>query len=463
MSDSTPLQNLSASQSKKEVTINEDFGAVWPAACFGLKHYPIGLTVALYGGTISVSGTPTNVYDPDGYSDDIDDDSTIYIRVNASGVVSWVNAGDTPAPHPGWPAAYGGYTALYEMVTAEGRVTSVEQWRTSGGSSGTASPLTTKGDVWGYSSVNARIPVGTNGQVLTADSAQTLGLKWATPTGTGDVTGPASVSSADYIATYDSTTGKVLRDSRVILTRPASAAVITIASTKTFTCNNSLILAGTDSQTFTFPASSANVTVWDSGSGTSGRIPYAVGSGRLTETSSLAWDNTNGGILVGGASADAFTVFKGQRARNDGLQAQVVNSSNGNIAYAAHVSVNDSSISTYLLVRGSGFSTTGLEVASGSELVGTNNLLLWTINSNPIIFSPGGNDNEALRLYTTRSVSIGKAAVATNATDGFLYITSCPGTPTGTPTGITGRVPLVADSSNNKIYAYLGGAWVALN
>lgn len=55
---------------------------------------------------------------------------------------------------------------------------------------GALSPLTTKGDVLGYSTVNARIPVGTDGQVLTADAAQTLGLKWATPT-TGTVTSVA--------------------------------------------------------------------------------------------------------------------------------------------------------------------------------------------------------------------------------------------------------------------------------
>ena len=44
-------------------------------------------------------------------------------------------------------------------------------------------PLTTKGDLFGYSTTNARIPIGTDGQVLTADSAQALGLKWATATG----------------------------------------------------------------------------------------------------------------------------------------------------------------------------------------------------------------------------------------------------------------------------------------
>ena len=41
------------------------------------------------------------------------------------------------------------------------------------------SPLTTKGDVWGYGSADARIPIGSNGQVLAADSGETLGLKWA--------------------------------------------------------------------------------------------------------------------------------------------------------------------------------------------------------------------------------------------------------------------------------------------
>jgi hypothetical protein len=48
---------------------------------------------------------------------------------------------------------------------------------------GSVSPLTTKGDLYGFSTLDARIPIGTNNQVLTADSAQALGLKWATPTG----------------------------------------------------------------------------------------------------------------------------------------------------------------------------------------------------------------------------------------------------------------------------------------
>ena len=40
--------------------------------------------------------------------------------------------------------------------------------------------LTTKGDTHGFSSTNARIPIGDDDTVLTADSSEALGLKWAT-------------------------------------------------------------------------------------------------------------------------------------------------------------------------------------------------------------------------------------------------------------------------------------------
>ena len=53
---------------------------------------------------------------------------------------------------------------------------------------GGSSPLTTKGDLYTYSTTNARLGVGTNGQVLTADSAEATGLKWAT---VGGSSGPA--------------------------------------------------------------------------------------------------------------------------------------------------------------------------------------------------------------------------------------------------------------------------------
>jgi len=48
---------------------------------------------------------------------------------------------------------------------------------------GSKLPLDTKGDLIVFGKKNERLPVGTNGQVLTADSAQALGVKWAAASG----------------------------------------------------------------------------------------------------------------------------------------------------------------------------------------------------------------------------------------------------------------------------------------
>jgi hypothetical protein len=54
-------------------------------------------------------------------------------------------------------------------------------FRDSTGTDYNTNGLTTKGDILSFSTVPFRLPVGTNDQVLTADSAQTSGLKWSVP------------------------------------------------------------------------------------------------------------------------------------------------------------------------------------------------------------------------------------------------------------------------------------------
>lgn len=53
---------------------------------------------------------------------------------------------------------------------------------------GATSPLTTKGDLYGFSTSDQRIPIGANGTILTADSTESLGLKWAAAAGGGGLT-----------------------------------------------------------------------------------------------------------------------------------------------------------------------------------------------------------------------------------------------------------------------------------
>lgn len=62
-----------------------------------------------------------------------------------------------------------GTTRTYTWIDANGTILSTD------------TPTTTKGDILAHSTKLVRVAIGTDGQVLTADSASTPGLKWATP------------------------------------------------------------------------------------------------------------------------------------------------------------------------------------------------------------------------------------------------------------------------------------------
>lgn len=91
------------------------------------------------------------------------------------------------------------------------------------------------------------------------------------------------------------------------------------------------------------------------------------------------------------------------------------------------------------------------------------------IATNAGMFFIGGNSRFSLQNATSVEIFAAalnsdivcgqQAAIATNATTGFLYVPSCAGTPTGTPAGWTGKVPIVVNTTNNKLYFYSGGSW----
>lgn len=71
----------------------------------------------------------------------------------------------------------------------------------------------------------------------------------------------------------------------------------------------------------------------------------------------------------------------------------------------------------------------------------------------------GGAATERMRCDDKGNVVINIAGLATNATDGFLYIAGGSGAPTSAPTAYTGRFPLYIDTTNNRFYIHNGTTW----
>jgi hypothetical protein len=102
-----------------------------------------------------------------------------------------------------------------------------------------------------------------------------------------------------------------------------------------------------------------------------------------------------------------------------------------------------------------------LQYSSTAYITPEDNVSGARISSPGVIsFWTGVTPAERARITDTGSiVAGGSVALATTATDGFLYVPTCAGTPTGTPTSITGMAPIVVNTTNNKLYFYSGGQW----
>jgi hypothetical protein len=91
-------------------------------------------------------------------------------------------------------------------------------------------------------------------------------------------------------------------------------------------------------------------------------------------------------------------------------------------------------------------------------------ILGFPAGDDSLVYRSGANSfstgTERFRITAVGNVVAGgSVALATTATNGFLYVPTCAGVPTGVPTAVSGMAPIVVDTTNNRWYFYSGGAW----
>jgi hypothetical protein len=152
-------------------------------------------------------------------------------------------------------------------------------------------------------------------------------------TGTGNVV----LAASPTLTTPNIGAATATTVNNVAITAPAATATIVLASAKTFTVNHSLTLAGTDSTTMTFPATSATIARTDAAQ-------------TFTGTQTFSGPIVGGAQALSGAGAvnitQLTTKFTSTAAGNALTLADGVEGQMKVIVYVAETAVGDTGILT---------------------------------------------------------------------------------------------------------------------
>ena len=163
-----------------------------------LTNIATSMTVTAGGGAPLIQGAGftngdifTIAIDPDTQTEEI-----CYVTANSGDIftITRAQAGSSAVAHAS------GATVRHVLTSAD--LDFFRDGATAAAGAIPASTLTTKGDLLTRTTATlTRLPVGSNGQVLTADSAQTVGVKWSTVT--NDLTGSTATGTAYTAASTD--------------------------------------------------------------------------------------------------------------------------------------------------------------------------------------------------------------------------------------------------------------------
>jgi hypothetical protein len=206
---------------------------------------------------------------------------------------------------------------------------------------------------------------------------------------------------------------------------------------------------GKNNALFLITGSTGNVVI----GAASATTALTIGGGAVTGQKYFYTQNSSGdnqlGIFpsgiafLGSNAAQPLTFYTGaaERMRIDAT---------GNVGIGVtptlgkvHISSSGNPGDVQLALTRTAAGTYGLSVGGSSELN---------------FVSGGYAGTVRMTLDANGNLIMGTAALATSATNGFLYMAGGAGAPTGAPTANTGRYPFYYDSTNNKIWVY-NGSW----
>ncbi len=233
------------------------------------------------------------------------------------------------------------------------------------------------------------------------------------------------------------------------------------------------ITAGTVSTTTLLvggvPVTASNGTVTSVSVATANGVSGSVATATTTPAITL----TLGAITPSSVSTAgnlAFTstaqLITGDMSSSSAATARLAfQSSTTNTNSYLHVKPNGTGVSSAVIVENTAGQTDGAygNFFITSTATGFQSAARGTGTQLPMNFAMGAGGTVVMAITTDNNLKFGVGVVATNATNGFPYIPTCAGTPTGTPTSISGLSPLVVDSTNNIMYFYSNGSWRALN
>jgi hypothetical protein len=277
-------------------------------------------------------------------------------------------------------------------------------------------PTTTKGDIIANSgTTNIRVPVGTDGQILIADSTQTSGVKWGSVTGAGTVTSVGITPPAFLTAS-----SAITSSGNISLTYNGTAIPVTSGGTA---LEFATLSTGGD---VSGPASStdAQLAIFDGGTGKVIRAATTTGvlkatSGVVT-AASAGTDYIAPGGALGTPSSGTLTNVTGLPISTgvSGLGTNVATALGVSVGSAGAFVLNGGALGTP--TSGTLTNATGLPVSTGISGLGTNVATALAVN-----------------VGSSGAVVVNGGALGTPSSGTLTNATGLPLT-----TGVTGTLPV---------------------